>query len=437
MDLWTEYEGRTIDGVFPLTKLLRSEGRSAFFFTSNGTGVPRIIRLIEPHFDEDEILARWRGVAALDHPNILKLEKYGRVTLDDASLVYAVMEPVDASLEEVVTRQRLSLPEARQLAVSLVAVIESLHTHGFVHEHIEPANVFAVGEVVKLRSDCIRETPEGEEGRELKRRDLHDLAVVLLQALTQEQTLEAAARNLPLPTPFDQIVRKGMSAEWGVTEITAALQDPSQIIQPREERPAAPRTTSSLGAAAKPPESKPAEVPPSPDRIRVPVEGGMRSAGQGTGRTVVIGLMVILVLWLGWHFLHNRSANQSNIPQKTSMPAPVVDSGRAVSAAANAPVKTVNVPPVHNDHPAPIRDQWRVVVYTYNHEIQAQQKSATVAQRHPELRPEVFTPNGQAPYLVTVGGPMSRDEAFALAEKVRKEGLPHDAYAQNYHGKEP
>src|ERR1700733_9169365 len=105
MELWNEYEGRTIDGLFPLTKLLRPEGRSAFFSTSNGTGVPTVIRLIESHFDDEEILAPWRGVAALDPPNILKLDGFGQVILDDTSLVYAVMEPVDANLGDVVGSQ--------------------------------------------------------------------------------------------------------------------------------------------------------------------------------------------------------------------------------------------------------------------------------------------------------------------------------------------
>ncbi len=75
MEIWTEYEGRTVDGAFPLKKLLLPEGRSAFFSTSNGKGVPTVIRLIASHFDEEEILARWRGVEALGHPNILKIEK--------------------------------------------------------------------------------------------------------------------------------------------------------------------------------------------------------------------------------------------------------------------------------------------------------------------------------------------------------------------------
>lgn len=431
MELWTEYEGRTIDGSFPLTKLLRPEGRSAFFSTSNGNGVPRVIRLIESHFDEDEILARWRGVTALDNPNVLKLEEFGQVVLDGTSLVYAVMEAVDANLGEVLNEQRLTVPETRQLAASLIAVLETLHTHGFVHEHVEAANVFAVGEVVKLRSDCIRETPEGEEGQELKRRDVRDLAVLLLQALTQKKTLEAGGRD-PLPAPFDQIVRKGMSGEWGVAEIAAALETAPQS--------GAARTPSPVAAALPEPavlmESKTAAAAPTPGRIRVPVVDRQRSAASGTRWMIVAGLAaVVFFLWLGKHFLDRRSASPTPAQQQISTPAPVAESHATSSARASTPVQAANAPRNQNNDAAGVHNQWRVVAYTYNYEAQAQHKSATIAQRYPEMHPEVFTPTGQAPYLVTIGGAMGRDDAFALVTKARNEGLPRDTYAQNYSGK--
>ncbi|HEX3966583.1 MAG TPA: protein kinase, partial [Edaphobacter sp.] len=180
MNLWTEYEGRTIDGAYPLTKLIQPEGRSAFFSTSNGTGKPTVIRLIESHFDGDEILTRWRGVAALNHPNLVKLKRFGHVVVDETSLVYAVMEPVDANLGEMLRERRLTESETRQVAMNLLAAIETLHSNGFIHEHILPENVLAVGEEIKLRSDCIREALEGEAGVELKRKDVRDYATVLL-----------------------------------------------------------------------------------------------------------------------------------------------------------------------------------------------------------------------------------------------------------------
>lgn len=82
-----------------------------------------------------------------------------------------------------------------------------------------------------------------------------------------------------------------------------------------------------------------------------------------------------------------------------------------------------------------VREQWRVVAFTYNHSDQAQKKTETIAQKHKDLRPEVFTLTGLAPYLVTVGGVMSHDQAFALAQQVRSLGLPRDTYVQNYGGK--
>ncbi len=192
MNLWTEYEGRTIGGVYPLTKLIRPEGRSAFFMTSNGTGSPTVIRLIESHFDGDDILTRWRGMAALNHPNLVKLKGFGHVVMDETSLVYAVMEPVDANLSEIVSERRLTVDEARELATSLLGAIGALHANGFVHEHVEAGNVLAVGEMIKLRSDCIRETPEGEDGRQMKRKDVRDFAAVLLEALTQGRKQEGS-----------------------------------------------------------------------------------------------------------------------------------------------------------------------------------------------------------------------------------------------------
>jgi len=444
MELWTEYEGRTIDGAFRLTKLIRPEGRSAFFSTSNGTGIPTVIRLIESHFDDDEILARWRGVQALDHVNLVKLKSFGQVTVDETSLVYAVMEPVEANLGEILAERRLTVLETRQVATSLVAAIGALHSNGFVHEHIEPANVLAVGEEIKLRSDCIRETPEGDEGSELKRWDVYDLSVVLLQALTQHKTLEEAERDLPLEEPFDEIVRKGMSGEWGLAEIAAAL-NPGVDVPPVVRPVAASPKVEVERPVASVPEAKPVaarsvpvwvdEVDDEPRGIEV--------------RRLVIGVSAMLLLLVVWFFVHGRAKSNGAV-QQTVAP-PVVAQGSDAAApstvspttqapatpapeAAPAAAAPANVPtPSESTTAGDARGQWRVIAYTYNREAQAQQKVASVAAKHPDLKPEVFTPNGHAPYLVAVGGTMSRDEAFALVKRAKSQGwLPSDSYAQNY-----
>ena len=109
--------------------------------------------------------------------------------------------------------------------------------------------------------------------------------------------------------------------------------------------------------------------------------------------------------------------------------------GGTAKPAATGPSVTGNKPPLVQENGAGVREQWRVVAFTYNHADQAQKKAKTIAQDHADLHPEVFTPTGRAPYLVTVGGVMSRDQAYAFAQQVRRQGLPRDTYAQNYGGK--
>ena len=459
MNLWTEYEGRTIDGVYPLSKLIRPEGRSAFFSTSNGTGVPTVIRLIESHFDGDEILARWRGVEALNHPNLVKLKSFGHVVVDETSLVYAVMEPVEANLSEVLRERRLTELETKQVATSLLAAMEALHSSGFVHEHVVPENVLAVGEVIKLRSDCIRETLEGEEGVALKRKDVRDYATLLLQALTQQRTFNGASREPPLPAPFEQIVRRGMSGEWGLAEIGAALKRPSvaQAIAragvtpdaPKVEIPVAEPAGASSGTAASVTPSS--GIPPSGTapsvarRIRVPVDGEPRKLGP---RGIAYAVGTLLILLLGWLFVHSRSSSSSGSPgssgavQETPASAPAAQ--ESVPAAATGPAAPADAgsSAVAGSAPAATgkdvagdsRGRWRVIAFTYNREDQAQQKVAEIAKSHPDLNPTIFRPNGRGPFLVTLGGPMSREDAFAFSGKAKREGMPRDIYAQNYRG---
>jgi eukaryotic-like serine/threonine-protein kinase len=73
-----------------------------------------------------------------------------------------------------------------------------------------------------------------------------------------------------------------------------------------------------------------------------------------------------------------------------------------------------------------------VIAYTYMHEAQAQHKAQVIRQRFPQLTPGVFALHGTAPYLVTLGGVMSKADALALRDKAVQMGLPRDTYAQNY-----
>ncbi len=417
MQLWNEYEGRIVADQFPLKKLLEPEGRSAFFSTTNGSGAPAIIRLIEAHFDEPEILSRWSAVAKIDQTNLIKLKKFGQTTLDETALLYAVMEPTDASLADILKERTLSTKETMQIATSLVPALEALHANNLVHEHLEPANVLAVGEAVKLRSDCIREAPEGAEANEARARDVHGLATVLLQSLTQQRKLPVGTT---LPAPFHEIVTNGLSGIWGLPQIAAALASSAPI--PKQSAPVAPIPSAAKSTIYAPPAtSEPAR------RIVAPVveEDEPRRVLPWT----TIAAAVILALFIGWHFLHKTPAAIPTLATMPSQPAPTV------AAAKEATPSTSATSAARSGMTAPAtgpRTQWRVVAYTYNHENQAQDKAAQIMSKNVALHPEVFAPKGHAPYLVTVGGSMNHEEAMAFRRKARAAGLPHDTYAQNF-----
>ncbi|HZY61696.1 MAG TPA: hypothetical protein VFE38_04155 [Edaphobacter sp.] len=411
MHLWNEYEGRTVADRFPLIKLLEPEGRSAFFSTRDEAGKPAVLRLIEAHFDESEILARWTAVTKISQPNLIKLGKFGQTTLDETALLYIAMEPWDATLAGILTNRVLTADETMQIASSLVPALEAIHAKGLVHEHLEPANVLAVGEVVKLRSDCIREASEGREGDEARARDVRSLCTVLLQALTLQR--QPAGANLP--TPFQQIVSNGISGVWGLPEIKNAL-SPASV---PSKQPAAAKPAKAIVETQK-------ETPPPVQRVAAPV-ADIEEERRPFPKWAAIAAAVLVVLFVGWHFLHKPSrkiATLANMPVQAE----------PVSAASRepAPTPTATAPAESASTATGARTQWRVIAYTYNHEAQARDKAAQIMSKNVDLHPEVFAPKGHAPYLVTVGGAMDHDQAMAFRKKARAAGLPRDTYAQNF-----
>ena len=450
MDLWNEYEGRSIAGLFPLERLIRPEGRSAFFSTTT-SGTSTVIRLIESHFDEDEILARWTGVSDLHQPNLLTLTRFGQAMMDETSLVYVVLEPTEADLSQILCERPLTLAETREVAASLFPALQALHARNFVHEHIQPANVLAVGEVVKLRSDCIREAPEGSEGQALRSRDVQDLATLLLQCLTLQRSHVISPTGPPLPAPFREIVHNGISGAWGLSQMAAALEvtapqplksaevtsplvfSEAQAIPDLHRKPVPladvlpkdgvtrieptvrqqPRKVASPGWAAAHPQ-------PAKDRIHVP----LREQSSVSRRPLLLLVMVLCAVIFAAYKFTNRHGSATVItnppaaPGRTSSPEvlPAVPSATAVMSA-----------------PAPTAgDSWRVVAYTYYRQDQAAAKARSLEPRFAALHPAVFAPTGRAPFLVTLGGRLGHDDAYKLRDKLRRSGLPRDLYAQNY-----
>ena len=79
------------------------------------------------------------------------------------------------------------------------------------------------------------------------------------------------------------------------------------------------------------------------------------------------------------------------------------------------------------------RTIWRVVLYTYARQQDAESKARAISGTRSDLAAQVFAPNGNGgPYLVVAGGQMNREEAAKMRLQAIREGMPHDIYIQNY-----
>ncbi len=558
MELWNDFEGKTVDGRFHLDHLIGPKGRSAYFTTKDEAGAPATIRLIESLNDEEEILGRWRRVTGLKEEHLLEVLACGRTVLDGTHLVYAVMEPTDMELAEVLRDRALTTEETKQIALSVANGLEALHAKGLVHEHVEAENVLAKGETIKLRCDVVREAPEGAEGAALRSRDVRELSLLLSQCLTRSRRFGETR----LPVPFEEVARKGESGAWGLGSMIAALQplggattgaragangtSAAGASSAARVGSVAASSAAAGGAAGRgsfvPAAAAPlrgvegvgsvaaatagpigigaAEAGVRPVAEAMPVgpvraQGGTghevagnaaREAGAGAavsaasasvasrlgnqamgagdgvgahlrtprapdrivleptdepkrrGLLVAVAVGVLLLVLLGIHFFRAGRAGQTGSviqdtpaavtdPQQSSenrppahdaASAPVPQPAEKPSAAATETTRAAAATRGHGLTGAAVpsdSSQWRVVAFTYNREAQAKQKAQAIAAKHPGLKPEVFSPSGRAPYLVTVGGWLSADRAAALKSKARAEGLPRDVYAQNYRGK--
>jgi hypothetical protein len=348
------------------------------------------------------------------------------------------MESTDSSLAEILTERPLTPAETTEVATSVTAALRALHASDLIHERVEPASVVASGDIIKLRSDCVREcVPDPEFNPEalcleLKRRDVHDLGTLLLQCLTLEKTLSPTTR---LPAPFNVIIPRALDGTWGLSEIAEALIPPVSAPQ----RPLVPdnvlaeaRNATSTAAVATAPRPDVPELPILPMRRDTTPQVERYEAGEkrlisGPILWIAIGVIALVLLLLAMHLNGSRSA--ASAPAATAVakgaaPAPLS------SASANAPTNRAVDPAAPS--PAVTQAGWHVVAYTYNHQEQAWKRAADLRRRHSSLHPEVFSPSGQAPWLVTLGSAMSQSDADATLRQARRAHLPRDSYTRFY-----
>jgi TonB family protein len=195
---------------------------------------------------------------------VLRLYQRGHCRIDDTDLLYAVSEYAEESLSQILPHRALTPVEARDTFQPLLDALAYIHAKGFVHGHIKPANIMAVGDQIKVSSDglCgagesskvlrtsgVYTAPEIADGGGMSpASDVWALGMTLVEVLTQRppqsQGSEQAELVLPetLPEPFLDIANhcllRDPKRRWTVAEIAARLRRfPAAFIEKKTAPP--------------------------------------------------------------------------------------------------------------------------------------------------------------------------------------------------------
>lgn len=268
-ETWKSWEGRVIDGKFPLRQYLGGSDHSAVFLTETPGPQPTeaAIKLIDPQGnDVERELARLRAVTALSHPNLMRTSEAGRVQIDGAPVLYIVMECADDNLAQILPQRALEPSEMAELLPPVIDALSYLHGRGFVHNRITPSNVLAVGNQLKLSGDNAHsaraanstrrrvdayDAPETAAGIVTAEGDIWSLGALLVAGLTQNVALvedgSASKTGLPqnIPEPFRGIARECLHLDpkrrCSLAQIRARLQPSGRSVPAEPELvPAAP-----------------------------------------------------------------------------------------------------------------------------------------------------------------------------------------------------
>jgi TonB family protein len=254
---WKRWEGRVLDGKLPLAQYLGGSEHSAVFLTERSEPGPAraAVKLVRAKKETaGQQLERWERAADLSHPNLLRILQWGRCELDSTPLLYVVMEYADENLGQILPQRALSPEEARALLPPALDALTYLHARGFVHGAIQPSNILAVGDQLKLSSDGLVKSreprlaplnpysaPEAGTAPVLPAEDSWSLGMVLVQGLTQRMASNEASPSgdpvvLPtIPAPLFEIARNCLRVDpqkrWTPADIVPRLR-PEPVARP-------------------------------------------------------------------------------------------------------------------------------------------------------------------------------------------------------------
>ena len=142
--------GRRI-GAYRLERRIGYGGMAAVYLAARADDEYRkhvAVKLLRPDLDNTELLKRFRNerqtLAALDHPNIVKLLDGGST---EEGLPYLVMDFVDGlPIDQYCDTHKLTVEQRLRLFCAVCDAVRSAHTSQVIHRDLKPSNILVTND---------------------------------------------------------------------------------------------------------------------------------------------------------------------------------------------------------------------------------------------------------------------------------------------------
>ena len=372
-EVWTRWEGQSVNGAFPLRRCLGNSDHSGVFLTGYAEqNLPNAALKLVPAIPTlaESQLSHWGATARLEHPHLIRLFETGRCQLGGSHYLYVVMDYAEQNLAQLLLHRALSEAEVREMLPLTLEALAFLHARDMVQGQLKPSNVLVVENRLALASDTIRPAaeatasigmlsihnpPEASDGSFSTAGDVWALGVTLCQALTQRTPLQSSERRdlvvLPpdIPPAFNDVLRRCLARNPAQRPSIADLQEwltkgtlaPARVVAPAA---AVPMAESAPVAATSPAPAVLAKAQrnDAPTRlvIRAVIDSAPRPEPVVERRSFVpLILGAVAVLAVGWGVVSWLRG-----PSKTNT-APADHGSAALSQQPGVPTDTQAAPP--------------------------------------------------------------------------------------------